>query len=169
MTISGKQALKDLLGAIEVAIVEPDEDALAHSDGMVMWIDENILLVNNYKNYDAKYRESVLAELKKSFPTTTIIEIPVKYKHNPPGVWEGFSSACGVNVNSVLTYNNIYVPVFNMEHDQIVIEIIKQNTNKNVITINAEGVCPMGGSVRCLTWQLTGANAENLILAARKD
>jgi hypothetical protein len=38
-----------------------------------------------------------------------------------------------------------------------------------VITINAEGVCSMGGSVRCLTWQLTGENAEKLILAAKEN
>ena len=61
-----------------------------------------------------------------------------------------------------MTHNNIYVPVFNMNHDKQVVDIIKENTGKNVITINAEGVCPMGGSVRCLTWQLAGVNADKL-------
>ena len=56
-----------------------------------------------------------------------------------------------------------------MPHDNAALSIIRQNTAKNVFPINAEDVCPMGGGVRCLTWQLTGENAEKLILAARKD
>ena len=31
------------------------------------------------------------------------------------------------------------------------------------------GVCYMGGSVRCMSWQLQGDNANKLILAARDD
>jgi agmatine/peptidylarginine deiminase len=54
-----------------------------------------------------------------------------------------------------------------MPHDQKALTIIKQNTSKKVIPVNAESVCPMGGSVRCLTWQVTGANAVKLIQAAR--
>ena len=163
-----KKALIDLLGVTEVAILEPDEEVLAHSDGMVMWVDENTLLVNDY-SADPSFRDLVLDELRVSFPSATIIEVTVVYRQNKVGEWEGFESACGVNLNSVLTFENIYVPVFNMAHDQSVVDIIRENTTKNVVTINAEGVCSMGGSVRCLTWQLTGENAEKIILAAREN
>lgn len=163
-----KQKLMFLLNATTVAIIEPDEEVLAHSDGMVMWLDESTLLVNDYSE-DPVFRSLIMDELVTSFPNITIIEVPVQHTQNAPGEWVGFESACGVNVNSVLTFNNIYVPVFNMPHDQQVLDIIKKNTTKNVITINAEGVCPMGGSVRCLTWQLTGENAKTLIMAAREN
>jgi len=163
-----KQKLMDLLGATEVAIVEPDEDVLAHSDGMVSWIDENVLLVNYYSS-DPTFRNLVMDELQSAFPNTTIIEVPVQFTTNPPGQWDGFESACGVNINSTVTFKNIYVPIFNMSHDQQAVDIILQNTTKNVLTVNAKNVCPMGGSIRCLTWQLTGENAEKLILAAREN
>ncbi len=163
-----KQELIKTLNAKEVAIIEPDEEALAHSDGMVMWLDEKTLLVNDYSK-DKPFRNLVINELKSSFPDTKIIEVPVVNVQNKKGEWKGFDSACGVNLNSVLTFKNVYVPVFGMAHDEQAVEIIKQNTNKKVVEVDAKGVCPMGGSVRCLTWQLTGENAENLILAARKD
>jgi agmatine/peptidylarginine deiminase len=163
-----KQELKKTLNAKEVAIIEPDEEALAHSDGMVMWLDDKTLLVNDYSK-DKPFRNLVINELKTSFPDTKIIEVPVVNVDNKKGEWEGFESACGVNLNSVLTFKNIYVPVFGMPHDKQALEIIKQNTDKKVFEVDAKGVCPMGGSVRCLTWQLTGENAEKLILAARKD
>ncbi len=163
-----KQELKKTLNAKEVAIIEPDEEALAHSDGMVMWLDEKTLLVNDYSG-DKRFRDSVINELKSSFPDTKIIKVPVVNVENKRGEWEGFESACGVNLNSVLTFKNVYVPVFGMAHDKKAVEIIRQNTDKKVLEVDAKGVCPMGGSVRCLTWQLTGENAEKLILAARTD
>ena len=163
-----KEELSALLGAAEVAILEPDEDVLGHSDGMVSWIDEDRLLVNDYSS-DPAFRTLIMDELQSAFPTATIIEVPVEYAVNPPGQWDGFESACGVNLNAAVTYKNIYVPVFNMAHDQSAVDLIKQNTTKSVITVNAENVCPMGGSVRCLTWQLSGSNAERLILAARDE
>ncbi|RMH70342.1 MAG: hypothetical protein D6675_09695 [Gemmatimonadetes bacterium] len=162
-----KQLLQERIGATEVAILEPDEEVLAHADGMVSWIDENTLLVNDYSD-DELFRAIVMDELQSAFPDVKIIEVPVEYQNNRPGEWEGFESACGVNLNSTVTFKNIYVPVFNMQHDQEVINIIKRNSTKTVIPVDASGVCAMGGSVRCLTWQLTGENAEKLILAARK-
>lgn len=161
-----KQELKTTLGATEVAILEPDEEVLAHSDGMVSWVDKNTLLVNDYSKTPS-FRTTVMKELKASFPTAKIVEVPVEYKTNPKGQWEGFESACGVNLNATVTQHNIYVPTFNMPHDQKALTIIKQNTSKKVIPVNAESVCPMGGSVRCLTWQVTGGNAAKLIQAAR--
>ena len=56
-----------------------------------------------------------------------------------------------------------------MSHETAALQIIRDNTYKTVIEVDARNVCQMGGSVRCLTWQLTGANADNLIEAARND
>ncbi|OEK00918.1 peptidyl-arginine deiminase [Roseivirga sp. 4D4] len=162
----GVSRLKDLLGASEVAIITPDEEVLAHSDGMVSWVDNDTLLINDYSTNPA-LRTEVMNELNKAFPGISIIEVPVEYATNPPGQWDGFESACGINLNATVTFNNIYVPTFGMSHEAAALRTIRENTTKNVIEVNAEGICAMGGSVRCLTWQLAGENAERLILAAR--
>lgn len=162
----GVAQLKSILNATEVAIIAPDEEVLAHADGMVSWIDANTLMINDYSE-DQDFRNLVMDELKAAFPDVNIIEVPVQYVTNAPGQWDGFESACGINLNATTTYNNIYVPVFNMSHEQEVLNLMRENTSKKIIEVNAEGVCAMGGSVRCLTWQLTGANAEKMILAAR--
>jgi len=164
--VEGVNQLKSILNASEVAIIAPDEEVLAHADGMVSWIDDNTLIINDY-SADETFRTKVMTELKRSFPGINIIEVPVTYTTNPAGQWDGFESACGINLNATTTYNNIYVPVFNMPHEQEALDLISQNTTKQIIQINAEGVCAMGGSVRCLTWQLAGSNAEKMILAAR--
>ena len=166
--LEAKQQLMFLLAATKVAIIPPDEEILAHADGMVCWIEDNTLLVNDYSE-DTAFRNTVLNELASSFPNTTIIEVPVEFTKIKQAKGELIESACGVNLNATLTFNTLYVPVFGLPHDDEVLEIIKQNTTKKVIPINAEGVCGLGGSVRCLSWQLTGKNAEKLILAAREE
>lgn len=162
----GKQVLMTLLNASEVAILRPDDEVLAHADGMVMWGGGDTLFVNDYSAYPS-FRDSIITELQNSFPSTSIIEVPVEYAESTPGAWEGFSSACGIHLNATVTFQNIYIPLFGMPLDDVLPALISANTNKNIITVPAEGVCPMGGSVRCLTWQLSGKNADRMIQAAR--
>jgi len=161
----GKQQLKSLLGATEVAILPPDDETLAHSDGMVMFADVNTLLVNDYSS-DPAFRTQVLTELQNAFPGLNIVEVPVIFDNSATG--SDIGSACGINLNSTATYNNLYVPTFGADNDDAALNIIRANSTKNVVPVPANGVCIMGGSVRCLTWQLTGNNAQRLIEAARK-
>ncbi|MGB1205900.1 MAG: hypothetical protein ACPG5B_09650 [Chitinophagales bacterium] len=83
--------------------------------------------------------------------------------------WGDFASACGIHLNATVTHNFVYVPSFNNAIDVETVATIRANTTKTVKTINAEEVCFMGGSVRCLTWQVQGANAQRLIAAARNN
>lgn len=161
----GKEQLKSVLGATEVAILPPDDETLAHSDGMVMFSDADTLLVNDYRS-DPAFRTQVLAELKSAFPGAKIVEVPVIFDDKPTG--SDIGSAHGINVNTTATYKHLYVPTFGIENDDVALEMIRANTSKTVVPVPASGVCRMGGSVRCLTWQLTGENAQRLIEAARK-
>lgn len=165
---AAKQASKETLGAREVAIVKPDEDTLAHSDGMVMWLGSDTLLVNDYSAIDPGLRADVLDELRKSFPGVKIIEVPVEFDDETKTQWAGFSSACGVNLNSVVTNNYVYAPTFGTGTDDRVLEVVRANTAKEVVPVDARAVCAMGGSVRCLTWQVTTRNADRILEAAAR-
>ncbi len=156
--------LQAVLGVSQVAIIPQEKDEpMGHADGIVMWVSDNTVLVNTYGQ---PFRSQVLAALKKGLPGTEIIEIEADYSLE---IWRGFISACGINVNSTVSHKFIYVPVFGNENDEAALQKIKSLTDKTVKTINAENVCFMGGSVRCLSWQVTGDNAKKLIEAARKD
>ena len=162
----GKKVLMNVLNAKSVAIIDADEQVLAHADGMVSWIAEDVLLINDYGD-NPHFQNTVLNELKRVFPNTKIIEVPVQYQESKSNKYKNFSSACGINLNAVVTLNYIYLPTFNLASDNKIIQIIQKHTSKTVIPVNAQGVCEMGGSVRCLTWQLAGQNAQKLIEAAR--
>lgn len=159
----GKEQLQKLTGFEQIAIIPADSDVgLAHADGMLMFIDSNTLVVNKYP---ALLREKIFLELNLVFPNLKIIEATTKVDEEH---WDSrFPSACGLNVNAVVTDHSIYMPDFETENDDKFFTLIKSNTSKKIIRVSAKSVCKMGGSVRCLTWQLFGENANRLILAAR--
>lgn len=159
----GKSALKDVLGATHVAILEPDDDVLAHADGMVAWIDDNVLLVNDYSQTDEEYHEAVMDELERAFPDITILTVPVMFDDGGIDTTKGIGSACGIHINLVYTDSTLYVPVFGNEYEQEVLRIIQNNTSKEVVTVDAQNICRFGGSVRCMTWQLSSKAAGNLL------
>ena len=102
----------------------------------------------------------------KSLSDIEIIEIPYVFQE---GLWKGWPSACGYYLNSLVTENYIYVPVYGLEEDEYVLELIQSYTNKEVVSINAEDVCFMGGSVRCLTWTTDGIDANKLLEFAEQN
>lgn len=155
-----KIAMEEVAG-VQMAIIPYDDEIMGHADGMLMWLDDNTIAVNKYEE---PFRSTVLDELNISFRDVRIVEVEADFKIDE---WKDFASACGINVNALTTFKNIYVPVFGSELDDKFIELISKHTDKKIIPINAENVCFMGGSVRCLSWQITGSNANKLLEAAK--
>jgi len=155
--------LKYLLHVEHVAIIPQEEgEPMGHADGIVMFVSEDTVAVNTYGE---PFRNDVISVLESDLPGITIVEIEADYSLE---IWKDFVSACGINLNSTVTNNYIYMPVFGNPNDEKSIVGIEALTDKKIIPINAKGVCFMGGSVRCLSWQVTGENAQALIEAARK-
>jgi len=156
-------ALNEALGLSEIAFI-PEEvgDTTGHSDGMVMWVSEDKLLVNEY---DEPFRTRVLTAIETAFSGVSIVEIPSDYELE---IWKDFVSACGIYVNALTTPDNIYLPIFGGERDDEIVGLIADQTEKEIITVNASQVCYMGGSGRCLSWQVWGEDADKLVQLARE-
>ncbi len=153
-----KRKLKNLMGVTHIAIIkESPGDATGHSDGMVMWSDENTIILHDQP---ASVKGKIIDELKRSFPGVKVVVAPDFYIDE---TWGDFSSACNIYVNSLTTNDYIYVPTFNDPHDAQMLNFIKANTSKTVVEVPAEKVCFMGGSVRCLSWQLDGQFADDIL------
>jgi agmatine/peptidylarginine deiminase len=55
------------------------------------------------------------------------------------------------------------MPSFNNSHDADMMELIKSHTNKTVVSIPSENVADLGGSVRCLSWQVEKSNKTKIL------
>lgn len=155
--------IKEKTCIAQLAIIPCESgDVTGHADGMVMWIDKDKLCVSRY---DEPFRSELMGILRAAFPDISIIEIPSDWDGR---IYNGFPSACGIYANGIMTARYIYLPVYNMVNDSVVAQIVQSHTHKQVIPIDASGICILGGSVRCLTWQVKGQNMERLLELAKE-
>ncbi|BDS12818.1 agmatine deiminase family protein [Aureispira anguillae] len=162
---AAKTVLKNSLGLDQIAIIPNDDpNGLAHADGQVMFIDNNTIALTAYN--DPHFEGDIRAELLQSFPGIKLITIPTKVDTT---IWDpNFSSSCGIHINSTVTQQYLYLPTFGTDTDQQALQLVQDNTTKIVVPVDASAVCQMGGSLRCLSWQVVGDNAKKIIEAARK-
>jgi len=141
--------LKDTLELEQLAILpEVPGDTTGHSDGMVKWLDKRQLGVCEF---EAKLAKSVMAAISQDLKDVEVVTVPYQPQE---GYWKGFADASGVYVNAMTTENAIYVPQFGMVSDKKAVKVFKLHAVKEVIPVQVGKIGEMGGSVRCLTWQL---------------
>ena len=156
--------LREQLKVEQVAILpaHPD-DRLGHADGMAAFIGSNTVAISRYAGEST---EAVRQELEAAFQGVRIVEIETVFADD--AFDPEYGSARGIHVNATVTDRFIYLPVFGMETDARALRSIREATDKEVVPIHAEKVAPLGGSVRCLSGQMSGENARKLIEAARR-
>lgn len=157
-----RKLLLAMPGINNVAFIEADEQGgLQHSDGVVAFVDENILAINSYPD-DPDYMQQLKSDLRYGLPNIKIFELITPY--NGSRVYdERFGSACGIYTNMLVTKNRIYLPQFGIKEDAIVLEQVRAMTKKQVIPVQSGAVCKMGGGVRCMAAQFRGTIASKLV------
>lgn len=157
----GRVEIKRVTGSKNVAFIEADEQGgLEHADGVVAFIGENVLVINRYDE-DPDYANVLKADLRAGLPEVTIHEIVTPYDGSQ--IYDArFGSACGLYTNMLVTPKRIYFPQFGIDEDAQAIADMRRWTDKEIVPISSAAVCPMGGGVRCMSWQLRGENAQAL-------
>ncbi len=153
--------LTELLDAKVIIIPKEYEDELGHADGIVKFIDEHSILLNDYSGYGTlNYRKKVAKILKSN--ALKIIDIP-NYYHLMPKMTEkefrakypygdDFNPAWGYAINFFKVARLIFAPIFNIKEDKITISKIKEcYPDCRVVTINCSDLSMEGGLLNCVT------------------
>ena len=150
------------LGLVNIAFIEADEQGgLEHADGVVAFVDTNTLIINSYPE-DQAYARALRADLERGLPGVIIHEIVTPYDGS--AIYdERFGSACGLYTNALVTPDRIYLPQFNIPEDALALQQVRAATKREVVPVRSDRVCRMGGGVRCMSWQVRGANADALL------
>jgi agmatine deiminase len=161
--------LKDLL-ALDQLIVIPQYpyDFTGHVDGLVRFIDENRVVVNDLnkelKQSEAdenQYRKKLIENWVYAFQSALISagleinELPVSVKENGSP-----NSGEGIYINFLLLPDLIIMPVYGDEKEKEVMKIDDAAMEKlaglydvrKVIKVNAKKLSQMGGMINCVTW-----------------
>ncbi len=142
--IKQKCALNEL-----IIIPRQSYDMLGHSDGMVRWIDENSVLVNDFSNESKSFNDRLIRSLKK-------YSLNIKFMK----YGEGFFSKTrdwGAYLNFIKIKDILIVPIYGVNDDYVAIEQIKKfYSGCKVETINLSEIIELGGALHCITAEKFG-------------
>lgn len=124
-------------------------DYTGHADGMIRWVDDNTVIVNDLSNDSTTFKNKMNRAMRMA--NLNYIEFPYfDYK-----IEGNDGHAIGVYLNYLEVNNLIVMPVFgyNGNKDKEAFEKLKQIfPNKIIETIDYNEVALCGGILNCSTW-----------------
>jgi agmatine deiminase len=133
-------------------LIIPSEkgDLFGHSDGMVRFVDENTIIVNNYNNLG--YSKTFINKLFYVFISEGLNILQCPYFPEDRITQNGVPSAKGNYVNFLETATTIFLPQFNIKSDEEALLFFNTHFNKKIIPIDCEELAEYGGLLNCVSW-----------------
>jgi agmatine deiminase len=123
-------------------------DFTGHADGMLRFIDEQTVLINDYTEEDKKFQLEFLKFINNTGLNT--MEMP----YHPPDD-ATYNSAAGLYLNYLEMEQIILFPVFKTKLDEKAMQILQEfNNNKPVVPILCNELAKYGGILNCITWNI---------------
>ena len=138
--------LTELENLLEVGIIiipSLKRDMTGHADGVVRFIDENTML-GNAPLCENGYEKKVKKALEKY--GISVVDFPY---FDSEGI-----SAVGCYLNFLETERHIFLPIFGNEKDKAAVKCAKEVFDKEIITVNINGIAEDGGVLNCISWEM---------------
>jgi agmatine deiminase len=146
------ETLRRALGLERLVIVpvEPG-DRTGHVDGMLRFIDEGRLLINDYAGLEdaGTFGRRLLEVLDRELPDIERIPLPYRWS---TARRDGWYDARGNYANFLRTRRRVYVPVYGAPEDAAALEVFEGLFPGNVSPVDARVVARYGGSLHCISW-----------------
>jgi agmatine deiminase len=150
--IERKNLIKQLeqLFQIDKIVLVPEQpfDFTGHSDGMVRFIDNHNVIINDYSKEKPEFSRAFEIALHNA---------GLNYEKIPYNVYENPSNdyANGDYINYLQMENIIIVPTFNFKEDELAVRQLEQIFySKKVVTIEGNEIANDGGIINCITWNI---------------
>jgi agmatine deiminase len=128
--------------------VEPG-DKVGHADGVVRFLQSDLLLVNAYDSAALrKYSAEVVRRLRSSLRGLDIVPFPW---FGEPQQTNGIWSAVGCYINFNLTREGIIYPIFDHKLDDSVARTLSELSSLPTHAISATALARLGGGLNCIT------------------
>jgi len=155
-----KERLEKLFDSQLIIIPHQPDDTLSHSDGVVRFLDERTILVNNFSAVsNPKFRESkhFLDNFFGAIGKSGLDIIQVPYDPVDEIGDDEMAVALGIYINYLETNDFIFLPQFGKEMEEKDSEALKAfrsifKTKKEVIPVNSRTIAMKGGVLNCITW-----------------
>ncbi|MBR7029319.1 MAG: agmatine deiminase family protein [Bacteroidaceae bacterium] len=125
-----------------VVIPWDNEEKFGHADGMVRYVSDNHVLINNYKDIDPELRLKILDALSPYFSQISELEYGSAQRVNS---W--------AHINYLQVNNLIFVPQLEIPSDKLAIEQISRIfPDSTIIPVEVKGIVKKGGALNCVSW-----------------
>jgi agmatine deiminase len=145
-----RRMLEDALQAKCIIIPRPPYDRIGHADGVVRFLDEDTVLVSDFRRVDAAYGRSVRAVLRRH----RLECVPVPY-FVEDRVTDGIPSAAGCYINYLRTEKLLILPVFGVKQDETAIRSFESLFPKTrIVPVRCTELSHEGGCLNCISWTI---------------
>jgi len=123
-------------------------DFTGHADGMVRFIDDDTVLINQPTKDNTRFEKLFKSSLRRA--GLNIVEIP----YNPPND-PSLISAKGLHLNFLQMNQGVIVPVFNQETDDRAVSLLENIfKGKSITKIDCNEIAAEGGVLNCISWNV---------------
>jgi agmatine deiminase len=124
------------------------KDFTGHADGMVRFINNNTVLINDYSKENAEFQRCFRMSLHNA--GLDWIELPYNPPYDPT-----LTSARGLYLNYLQMKQAIIVPIFKTRQDEKALKVLQQVFNRQtIVTIDSNELADHGGILNCITWNI---------------
>ncbi len=151
-TYERKKLIKELYELLQVDkiyfVPEQPGDFTGHSDGMVRFVDEHTVIINDYK----QEKEWFSRAFEIAIHNTGLDYITIPYN-----VYDNKSNdhANGDYINYLQMENTVIIPTFGIKEDDITVRQLETIfVGQNIQTIESNEIAYDGGILNCITWNI---------------
>ena len=133
-------------------------DFTGHADGMVRFIDNDTVLINDYSKEKSNYPLTLRMALHNA---------GLDWKEIPYNPYDNKSlyNAEGVYLNYLQMKQAVIMPTFKHKEDEKAVRILEQVfTGQTIATIDSNEIAIEGGILNCITWNIQ--STKKWLLAA---
>ena len=125
-----------------VVIPWDKEEEFGHADGMVRYVSDNHVLINQYKDIAPEFRQKLIDALSPYFSEISELEYG-----------KASSSQSWAHINYLQVDNYIFVPQLGIMTDKLALEqISKVFPISKVVPVEVKGIVKNGGALNCVSW-----------------
>lgn len=135
--------LESLLQAELILIPWDKNEPYGHADGMVRFIEDKKVLLNNYINFDKPLRKKLIEALNPHFE---IVEL----YYNVPKC----SELSWAYINFLQVGNFILLPAMRIDEDESALQLFKDIFKMNIEQIDVSEIVQRGGALNCVSWNI---------------
>lgn len=150
-----RNILKDVLEVEQIIVIpkEPGEDS-GHSDGMVRFVNESTVVINDYKSVDSdpRFVKKLYRTLQES--GLNIVEVPYNPRFER---MNGNQPSSGIYVNFLQCGKKVFLPTFNNPKiDSLSLSQFRELFGEgNVIPLPSFELSLLGGVLNCISWEIS--------------